>query len=484
MKKGGLSLMSDELERKRQERIANFRLDLDLDSGDADPAETDAGAAGSVTENERTFAAENSSEEGLTETDSSELKSYSSMPVSGMATVDKKSLKRAKKTDRKRRRKKAKKNRTVFRIVWIAMVVFISVMIGEFIMVGVNDMLGVGREQEGKVTITIPENADLNTITDILYDSNVINEKWIFKLYATMTKATSGFTQGTFEIEKNKDYQALINYMQSDMNRTDVVTIRFTEGMSLKQYAKLLNDAKVCKADEFLAACNSDRYDEYEFIKNIPNADKREIKLEGYLFPDTYDFYVGEKVDSVIEKFLSNYRRKIYGTKSRVAGYDKKMTVAERAETIGMSMEDVLTLASLIQAEAANKDDMYMISAILHNRLATIPNDGVNANGESGLAYLQLDSTKYYPYASLQDIPLDIRSTFKSKYNTYDIEGLPPGPINNPGLEAIEAALTVGKTDNYYFCHKSATDTEPAVAYYAKTMEEHIENLKKAGLKP
>ena len=158
------------------------------------------------------------------------------------------------------------------------------------------------------------------------------------------------------------------------------------------------------------------------------------------------------------------------------------MTIAQRAETINMTMEQVLTLASLIQAEAANKDDMYMVSAILHNRLATIPNDGINENGESGLAYLQLDSTKYYPYASLTDIPVKERKTFKSTYNTYDHIGLPPGPICNPGLEAIEAALTVGETEYYYFCHKSATATEPAVAYYAKTMEEHTENLKAAGL--
>ena len=158
------------------------------------------------------------------------------------------------------------------------------------------------------------------------------------------------------------------------------------------------------------------------------------------------------------------------------------MTVAERAETINMTMDEVLTLASLIQAEAANRDDMYQISAILHNRLDTIPNDGVNANGESGLAFLQLDSTKYYPFLSLDDIPLAQRKTFKSKYNTYDNKGLPPGPICNPGLEAIEAALAKEETEYYYFCHKSATATEPAVAYYAKTMEEHTENLKAAGL--
>ena len=474
--------MSDELERKRQERIANFKLNFRDDDDSAgteisskapsvssDGADAEQGAPVSLQKEEAGEGAE--------------LNSYSAVPADAEIAVDKKSLKRAKRIDKRRRKQKAKKNRVVFRLVWIAMALLVSVMIGEFIMVGVNDMLGVGREEDRKVSVTIPQNVDLDTFTDILYEKGAIKVKWFFKLYATMTKATSGFTQGTFDLPTNKDYQALINYMQSDMNRTDVVTLQFTEGMSLKQYAKLLENGKVCSADEFLKACNSDDFDEYEFIGNIPNAEKRPYKLEGYLFPDTYYFYVGEKVDTVIEKFLANYRRKVYAKKSRVIGYDKKMTIAERAETINMTMEEVLTLASLIQAEAANKDDMYMISAIMHNRLATMNNDGMNDNGEGGLWFFQLDSTKYYPYASLQDIPLKERASFKSTYNTYDIKGLPPGPICNPGMEAIEAALTVGKTDYYYFCHKSATETTPAVAYYAKTMEEHEENLKKAGLR-
>ncbi len=469
--------MSEELEKKRQERIANFKLSI------SEAIDQEEETTGQPSPDGQPSAASSNGASGTEAASDEELNSYSANPTHETGSVNKKVLRKAKKIDRKRRKRKAKKNRIVFRLVWFAMVLFLSVMIGEFIMVGVNDMLGVGREEDQVVTLTIPQDADIDTITDILYENNVIKTKWFFKLYAILTKSTTGFTQGTFEVATNKDYQALINYMQSDMNRTDVVTIRFTEGMSLKQYAKLLEDNKVCSASEFLAACNSDDFDDYEFISSIPNASARPLKLEGYLFPDTYDFFVGEKVDTVIEKFLANYRRKIYGKKTRVLGYDKKMTVAERAETINMTMEEVLTLASLIQAEAANKDDMYMISAILHNRLATIPHDGINENNEFGLDYLQLDSTKYYPYASLQDIPLAERKTFKSTYNTYDHKGLPPGPICNPGMEAIEAALTVGKTDYYYFCHKSATDTEPAVPYYAVTMEEHIENLKKAGLR-
>ena len=475
--------MSDELERKRQEKIANFRISFE-------EPENEVKEISSTTELETAPAAEGTGGEPFEFTDISSsgdddsvLSSYSGTPAAEKktASVDRKKLRQAKKTDKKRRRSKAKKNRIIFRTVWITMIVFTSILIGEFLMVGVNDVLGVGRE-EGVATITVPKNATIDEITDILYDNYVINVKWAFKLFATATKSTSGFTQGTFDIATDKDYQAIINYMQSDMNRTDVVTIRFTEGMSLKQYARLLEQGKVCTAEEFLLKCNSDEFDDYEFIKSIPADSKRVYKLEGYLFPDTYDFFVGEDVDDVVRKFLANYRRKVYATKSRAEGFDKKVTMAERAEKLGMTMDEVLTLASLIQAEAADKDDMYMVSSILHNRLATLKTSGMNDNGEGHLDYLELDSTLYYPYESRADIPVDKRKNFKGTYSTYDHKGLPIGPICNPGLDAIEAALSPEKTDYYYFCHKVATEEEAAVAYYAKTLEEHHENLVKAGL--
>lgn len=481
--------MSEELERKRQEKVANFKINF----GDAITPEEKEISSNTVQEEstsspEQTNNAVPSEFQNITsgeqtDNDDSELNSYSGPPEKGkeIKNIDRKSLRKAKKTDKKRAKRKAKKNRVIFRVVWITMVLFVSIMIGEFLMVGVNDVLGVGRE-EGKATITVPPNADIDRITDILYQNHVINTKWSFKLFATLTKATSGFTQGTFDVDTNKDYQALINYMQSDMNRIDVVTLQFQEGLTVEQFAKKLENGKVCSAEEFLEKCKSNDFDDYEFIKNIKNSSDRYYKLEGYLFPDTYDFFIDEDVDDVIRKFLANYRRKVYATKSRTEGFEKKVTIAERAEKSGMTMEEVLTLASLIQAEAADSEDMYMVSSILHNRLDTIKTDGVNKNGEQGLAYLQLDSTKYYPYASLSDVPVSIRSNFKSKYSTYEYDGLPAGPICNPGMEAIEAALSPEKTDYYYFCHKVATEEEAAVAYYAKTMDEHLENLRKAGL--
>ena len=483
--------MNDELEQKRKEKVEGFKINFgNLDDFSDDsatvsdnvpadaPSELDSG-------NQNLFGEFDSYENIGTYPDSrSDITSYSDDLYDDTEEVlNKSELRAAKRYDKKRRRIKAKKNRIIFRTIWIIMVFFVSIMIGEYIMVGVNDMLAVGREEEKSVSITIPKNANIDQITEILSKNKVINNKNFFKLYAWVTKSTSGFTQGTFDIETNKDYQAIINYMQSDMNRTDIVTIQFREGITVNDFAQLLEDGKVCSAEAFIKKCNSTEFDEdYEFLKGITNSGQRYYRLEGYLFPDTYDFYVGEDPSSVMRKFLSNYLRKLYLTKYRFEKNEKKTLLEDRAKELGMSMEEVITMASLIQAEAADADDMYVISSIIHNRLDTAETDGKNKKGETGLDMLQLDSTEFYPYKSQSQVPASMRSTFTSTYSTYKIKGLPAGPICNPGIEAIKAALNPDKTDYYYFCHKAATSTEPAVAYYAKTNDQHIKNQEKAGL--
>ncbi len=491
--------MNDELEQKRQEKIANFKLDYQDDepeeteiSSSSDTDEINTSTIGDMISQKRKASGvefimdidhKADTFDDISSGKSDDIDAYKTDDPDDKVVLDKKSLRIAQKADRRRRKAKERKNRVIFRVVWLTMVIFVSIMIGQFLMIGVNDVLAVGREDNKSVSITIPKNATLDEISDILFDNHVINNKGFFKIYAFFTRATSGFTNGTFDIATNKDYQAIINYMQSDMNRTDIVTLQFTEGMSVRDYAKLLENGKVCSSEDFLDKCNSNEFDEdYTFLKDIHNANNRYYKLEGYLFPDTYDFYVGEDTESVVRKFLTNYRRRLYLTKSRADGFEKKVTIEERAKKLGMSMEEVINLASLIQAEAANKEDMYVISSILHNRLDTIKNDGRSKFDETGLAYLQLDSTVYYPYSSEQDVPASMRKTYVSRYSTYKYQGLPNGPICNPGLEAIIAAVTPDDTEYYYFCHKSATEDSPAVAYYAKTNNEHLKNQVKAGL--
>ncbi len=473
----------DELSEKRKEKIDSFHLSIERE--DTPPQNTVIEDL--LEENTETILLSDESDISYSKSEGQFISSYSegkkaddfNTPVSSQQWQDKQS----KKAEKHRKKLKAKKNGCLFRMIWLVMVVLVSVIFAQYVMVGVNDMLAITRTEEKIVSITIPKDASLDQITDILYDNGVISSKTFFKLYANVTKSTAGFTQGTFDIETNRDYQSIINFMQSDMNRTDVVTIQFTEGMTILEYANLLEKNQVCSAEDFLKVCNSNHFDEdYTFLKELTNVSKRYYKLEGYLFPDTYNFYVGEDPYSVVRKFLANYTQKIYYTKSRVEGFEDKVTVEERAESIGMTVDEVTTLASLIQAEAANKDDMYVISSILHNRLNTIENGGNSPFGDSGLNYLQLDSTIYYPYRSLNKVPSSIRKNFESRYNTYNIIGLPYGAICNPGMDAIEAALTIEESDYYYFCHKAAEGDQPAEAYYASTLQQQLDNMAMAGL--
>lgn len=399
-----------------------------------------------------------------------------------MTPEEKEELKAAKKADKKRLKVKSRKNRLFFRFVWIIMGILISFLLGGYMVVGINDMLAVGRTDE-EATVDIPENASLGYVTGLLYDNHIINNQSFFKFYATMTKSSTGFVKGTYEIKKNLDYQAIISYLQTNTNRTDIVSIRFTEGLNAREFSELLEKNGVCSSAEFLNACNSDKYDdEFTFLKEIKNKSARYYKLEGYLFPDTYYFYKDENIDDVVRKLLNNYELKIYHTKSRAEGFDKRVTIEQRAKAAGMTVDEVIILASIIQAEAADADDMYVVSSVLHNRLDTAKTNGTSPFGDVGMTKLQVDSTVYYPYKSKTQIPIAEKNSFKSRYDTYDIEGLPAGAICNPGEDAIDAALSPDDTQYYFFCHKAATADSPAQSYYATTGAEHESNLIKAGL--
>lgn len=402
-----------------------------------------------------------------------------------MNREEKQLLKKYKKTEKRRQREKAEKNGCLFRLVWVAMVVVMAVVLGMFFMRGSNDMLAVTRQQQEKETISvnIPENATIDQVAKILADNGVINEEMFFKAYATVTKSTSGFKSGEMDIENNLDYEAIVNLLKYGRELKETVSLQFQEGMSVMEIGKLLEENKVCKEDDFLEACNSDVFDEdYDFIAAIDNTGDRYYKLEGYLFPDTYEFYLGESGERAARRFLDNFEKKVINTQKKYSGYDKEMSISEYAALNGKTLDEVIKMGSLIQAEAANDQDMYYISSIFYNRLSTIKNGGISPYGDYDLDKLKSDATLYYPYSSEEDIPDNLKDSFTSSYNTYKISGLPAGAICNPGVKAIDAAINPMNTGYYYFCHKSATESSSAEAYYAYTYSEHLKNLKTAGL--
>ena len=433
--------LQEQLEEQRRKKVKNFKLNIQNDIYD-EPAVLD----------------ENVEPEELT--------SYSGEDVKQkMAKDSKHALKKKKKEEKKLAKAKNKKNKSIFRLFWFVAVLIIGSMFGMFAVTGINDMLAVNRTEDTKVKIEIPENPDLDVVTTVLVENNVIEEELFFKLFAIVTKSDDEFTQGTYEIATNKDYEAIINFLLSTSNRQDTVTVTIPEGLNVREIANTLKDnGAISDTDKFLELCNSDHFDEdYDFIKAIPNKQDRYYKLEGYLYPDTYLFYKNQDPEDVIYTFLNNFESR-YEDKQEVKDYDKRVEIDKMVEESEYSLDEIMIIASIIQAEAANKEDMYYISSIIHNRL--------EADVDMGVSNLGLDSTRFYPYRTKEDVPEDVRDTYVSSYDTYDKAGLPTGEICNPGIYAILAALNPNDTDYYFFCHDSDGN-----AHYASDIYEHNLNL-------
>lgn len=386
------------------------------------------------------------------------ISSYSDPGAKREAGQDPDALQRTRKAHERRNKEKGRGNRHFFRMMWFIMVALVSIALARYLVVGTNDMLAKDRKS-ANVTVEIPKNASAGQVGKILSDAGVIRNADFFLLYAKFTNAGNGFTGGSYQIDAGMDYEALIYNLESSKNRVDTVKLTFKEGVNALEMADLLEKNGVCSAKDAVAAFKSQKFDEsFEMLQEVTNSSERYYRLEGYLFPDTYEFYKNEDPEQAVRKLVSNCNKKL--TKQ----------IRERAQKEKMTLDQLLTLASMIQAEAADKEDMAKVSSVFHNRL--------QSGGKDDLLRLRSDPTTYYPYRKKELIPTELRSTYKSRYDTYTIEGLPPGPICNPGLDAIEAALSPADTNYYYFCHDAK-----GKAYYAKTNTQHQANLKKAGLR-
>lgn len=372
-----------------------------------------------------------------------------------------KERKAERKAHKKRDRIKARKNKRIFSLVWVCMVLLVSFTLASYLITGAEDLFAVGRN-EGTTEITLPENLTAETLTDILYDCGAIKTPEFFEIYATLTiDDWSYFQKGVYQVATNLDYEDLINTLQGGNETRETVTVTIPEGSTALEIAALMEENEVCTADEFLTALNELDFTNYTCIEKIGSFAGRYYNVEGYLFPDTYDFYKGEELGSVIGKLINNFMDKMSSD-----------TTAALIEQSGMTMDEIVVLASIIQCEAADDSDMYKVSAVLHNRL--------DFGAEYDIFRLECDSTTYYPYQHASEIP-ESGALAYGNYDTYQIEGLPAGAICNPGMDALNAAMkpsTEGDAGSYlYFCHDADGN-----AYYATNSWDHQYNLEQAGL--
>ena len=327
---------------------------------------------------------------------------------------------------RRRRRRKKRRDNAAFAffgtIIYFVLVAAAAIMIAKFAWLCADDVLALTKE-DSVVSVSINESETLETITDKLYDAGLINYPWLFKIYGKYSHVTDKVSPGVYELNTLYDYHALVNGMSGSYNRlTTQVTV--IEGRTSKEIFEQLEEEGICSVEALEEAAANTEFD-YEFLQDLPYGESN--RLEGYLFPDTYEFYLNDDADRVLNKFLSTFDNRMG---------DELMA---RVEESGYTLHEILTVASIIQEEAATMDECSDIASVIYNRL----------NSES-LRRLQMDSTVFY---GAERMGTTFDTNLDSPYNTYVVEGLPVGPIANPGMDTIKAALYPSTTDYYYFAY-------------------------------
>ena len=247
-------------------------------------------------------------------------------------------------------------------------------------------------------------------------------------------------------------------YVEEEEDLTaDTVRVTLREGLTVPEMASILEEKEVCSAADFITAVQTVDYN-YEFLKGLPTDDGRAYRLEGYLFPDTYEFYVGSNASNVVNRLLKNFEK-------------RTADLLPQIEAMGWTLDEAVIFASMIQGEADTTANMAKVSRVLHNRLAS----------GSGFAKLQLCSTRDYVNHLPQDAGFDVEA-LKQAYNTYYREGLPIGAINNPGVDALTAALNPSDDETIKQCYYFATDYKTGITYFSKTYAEHQAVIKKYGI--
>ena len=273
--------------------------------------------------------------------------------------------------------------------------------------------------------------ADIDYIADALKDAGLIEYKWLFKAFCKISHADTKVAPGEYELRSNYDYQALIRHMSPFSGGALTVTVTFPEGLNMRQMFLLLEENGVSKYDDLMAAAADYKFN-YDFLDELAAGDPS--RLEGYLFPNTYEFYVNMQPASAINKFLETY----------YYSFDEEMQ--QQLEASGRDMREIVTIASMIEKEAANDEERPLIASVIYNRLNT------------GMP-LGIDATILYIHPEHEGAPTAEMLTEDSPYNTRDRIGLPPTPICNPGLASLKAALNPASTNYYYYALDTETGT-------------------------
>lgn len=281
-----------------------------------------------------------------------------------------------------------------------------------------------------------------------LAKEGLIGNSFYFKFYLWKSGVKNSIKAGEYSLSSAMNIPEIIDIVSRGKIIDKEVMVLIPEGLNSAEIEEILVGKGLIEKSQFeevVAGKDSGLYGKYDFLQDKPLG----MDLEGYLFPDTYKFYAETTAENILEKILNNFDKKV--------DQDMREEISRQGKTIF----EVLTLASIVQKEASNADDMKIIAGIFENRL------------EIGQP-LESDATINFVSGKKMRQPLYSDLEITSPYNTYKNAGLPPGPIDNPGLDAIRAVIWPEKSSYFYFLHAS-----DGKAVYGKTYEEHLKNKAK-----
>lgn len=334
-------------------------------------------------------------------------------------------------------------------IVYIIFIIIISVFLAlGMILVG-NDVFAFVKSDE-VVEVVIPEYATLDQVADILYENDIIKYPDIFKLFAVYKKDDGEFIAGTYSVNGMMNYETLLGEFKEKIVYS-TVDVTIPEGYTTDEIIDLfVEQYGIGTREGFVDVIENYDFD-YWFIDELEENGRMEnriYRLDGYLFPDTYQFYTSSSEVTVINKLLKRFSQ-IFTKEYR-----------DQCAQFGYSVDEMITLASMIEREAASPSEFFLVSSVFHNRL----------NNKWNFPKLESDATVLYVLRHEAGEKVSLTADdlkYDTPYNTYLYEGLPPGPIANPSASAMLAALSPQTTNYYYFVANKGT------TYFSETKAQH-----------
>ncbi|KNF09876.1 ABC transporter substrate-binding protein [Gottschalkia purinilytica] len=306
--------------------------------------------------------------------------------------------------------------------------------------------LAVANENIQKISITIPQGSNTQSIAKILKDNGLIRNEFIFRITSKLEKKDSSYKAGVYLLSNGMNQDQIMKELISGGASNSDTKFTIPEGFELKQIAEKLSKQGIVNKEKFLSLTSkvSNFSSEYEFLKEVP----QDSSLEGFLYPDTYEIYKGATEEEIIKKMLNNFN-KIYTNE-----------IKNKGKQIGLDTNKIITLASIIEREAKIDSERPMVSAVFHNRLKK----NIMLESCATVQYILGERKEVLTYKDLK---------IKSEYNTYLNRGLPPSPIASPGIKSIMAAVDPANVDYLFFvANKDGSHT------FTKTYEEHIKAQK------